>query len=163
MALLASNLASPPRWRGAADFRRYAEFLSCEEFLSCIWANGTNGKQSGFAPFYGEAPQTFAVTRSSCPAYGQMALVAGNLASPSLCRGPADFRRMRISCSAYGQMVLMASNQASPPLRRGAAYFHRDAEFLSCTWANGTNGKQSGFVPTFAITRSSVLHLGTWY
>jgi len=110
MAAMASDLASSPLRRGAADVRRYVEFLSC------IWAHGTNGKRSGFVPsterrrrlsplrrvpvlhigkwhqwqaiwlrpLYGEAPQTFAVTQSSCRAYGQMALMASNLASSPL-------------------------------------------------------------------------------
>ena len=142
IALLTSNLASPPLRRGAADYRRYAEFLSC------TWASGTDGRQSRFVPstgrrrrrsplrgvrllhirtwhswqaiwlrpLYGEAPQICAVARSSCPAYAQMAP--------------------------------MASNLASPPLRRGTADVRRYAEFLSCVCANCINGKQAGVVPS---------------
>ena len=161
---MASNQASPPLRRGAAYFHRDAEFLSCawangkngkqsgfvpsterrrrlspsRGVLSCIWAHGINGRQSGFVPFYGEAPQTFAVTQSSCRACGQMARMAGNL--------------------------------ASSPLRRGATDFRRYAEFLSCIWANGTNGKRYGFVPSTErrhrrspLRGVPVLHMGKWH
>ena len=168
---MANNLASSLLRTGATDFRRYAEFLFC------ILANGTDGRQSRFVPStekrrrlsqlrgvpvlrrmagnLASSPmrrsaadfRCYAEFLSCSRAYGQQALMASNLVPSPRRRGPADFRRCAEFLSCIWAMALMVSNLASSPLRRGAADFRRYAESLSCICANGINGRQSGSAP----------------
>ena len=149
---MAGNLASSPLRRGAADFLRYAQWQA-------TW----------LGHIYGEAPQMFAVTRSSCPASGQIAVMADNLASSLLQRGAADFRR----CAEFLSCIFVngkESGMVCPFCGKAPQTFAVTRSSCPACGQNCIIDKQSGFAPSTERRRRLsplrgilVLHMGQWH